>query len=80
VKEIDRRAFLGLTTGMLTVPEALADGVAQWNGALIVNALGGLGDPNNPSDDDPDSLRTAWTRGSRGTCGTPDYAADARLP
>jgi membrane dipeptidase len=65
VKEIDRRAFLGLTAGMLTVPAALADGVAQWHGALIVNALGGLGDPNNPSDDDTDSLRAAWTHGSR---------------
>jgi membrane dipeptidase len=69
VTEIDRRAFLGLTAGMLTAPTVLAvtSNVVQgqWSQALIVNALGGLGDPNSRSEDDAASLREAWRHGSR---------------
>jgi membrane dipeptidase len=60
-----RRTFLGLTAGVLAAPAVLAETVTpgQWSNAIVVNALGGVEDPN-PSSGDPDS-RDHWTHGSR---------------
>jgi membrane dipeptidase len=58
MSEIDRRTFLGLVAGALTVPAAFADSSApvRWTEAIIVNALGGVEDPN-PSQDDKGGAR-----------------------
>src|SRR5690349_67105 len=60
-----RRTFLGLTAGLLVAPTVLADTVApgRWSDALIINALGGVEDPN-PSPGDPDG-QDHWVHDSR---------------
>ena len=67
-----RRTFLSLTAGALATatiatdskgwtPESPAKGAGVWRDALIVNALGGLGDPNAEGRED----REEWVHGSR---------------
>ncbi len=66
MRQLDRRAFLGLTAGLLTARAVLADSVTpgQWSDAVIVNALGGVEDPNPSAGGDPSS-RDHWIHGSR---------------
>lgn len=56
--EIDRRAFVGLAATMAASPllaaKPAADPIDKW---IVVNALGGLGDPNLP----PDGLVPGFT-------------------
>ena len=50
---IDRRDFMALAAGAATVaagPVTAAQASDPLNGWIVVNALGGLGDPNHPSD------------------------------
>jgi membrane dipeptidase len=62
---IQRRTFLGLTAGALAMPAVFAESVApgRWSKAVIVNALGGIEDPN-PAADGQD-LKDEWKHGSR---------------
>ena len=57
---VDRRVFLGLTAGALVAPPVFAHNTGS--DAVIVNALGGLADPNQPSEDQNPKQ---WTHGSR---------------
>jgi membrane dipeptidase len=68
VTRVDRRQFLGWSTGLVGLGAVGRVGVlaaasetpsvGQWGEAVIVNALGGLGDPNHPDQD-------TWSSGSR---------------
>lgn len=54
---LDRRRFLALTAAAATALAAPrlhadADRYRRWRGSLIVNALGGIGNPNAEGDDD----------------------------
>jgi membrane dipeptidase len=74
---VNRRTFLNLTAGALAAPavfarqrgapapanELVAPGL--WSDAIIVNALGGLGDPNPHADLERPDEREGWTHGSR---------------
>jgi hypothetical protein len=59
---LDRRRFLGLAAAMgaaLAAPvlHAEPDPYRRWRGSLIVNALGGIGNPNaEGSDENPSGL------------------------
>jgi len=66
VNAIGRRALLELAAGVLTVPSALGGSVAaeRWSETIVVNALGGLGDPNLSSSGDP-GAPDEWAQGSR---------------
>jgi membrane dipeptidase len=63
---LDRRTFLTLTTAALAAPGAFAGppavGAGPWADSLIVNALGGLEDPN-PEPSDERALREAHASG-----------------
>jgi membrane dipeptidase len=76
--EIDRRTFLSLTAGALLIPtessgwmpqppakDAAVATPGQWSGAVIVNALGGLEDPNgDPQTHDKDQTEE-WSHSHR---------------
>jgi hypothetical protein len=71
---MQRRTFLGLTGGVLTMPAAalgrptptpVAETVVpgRWSNAVIVNALGGVEDPN--PDANGKELNDEWKHDSR---------------
>jgi membrane dipeptidase len=68
-----RRTFLSLTAGTLATltdseawtAEPPAQDAGVWSDAVIVNALGGLGDPNRPDDKGGQESNDDWTHGSR---------------
>src|SRR6267142_6420997 len=65
---IDRRTFLYLTGGALAgIGGVGAMTPRQWSDAVIVNALGGLADPNRPASSDTGGQGTNddWAHGSR---------------
>jgi membrane dipeptidase len=72
MSRIDRRTFLSLTAGAMVTttdsapskgwtPEPPARNAGVWSDAVIVNALGGLEDPNHDGREDRDE----WIHGSR---------------
>jgi len=67
MSRIDRRSFLALAAGAVTAPASAltAPAQAQWSNAIIVNALGGLEDPNPhaPGPLDPLGRTTSPTAG-----------------
>src|SRR6266704_4485098 len=73
MSEIDRRTFLSLTAGALLTPVSFAGDsgipppiIPGWKNVVVVNALGGLGDPNrSPSDTGGQRPDDDWTHGSR---------------
>jgi membrane dipeptidase len=73
MSEIDRRTFLSLTAGALLTPVSFAGDsgipppiIPGWKNVVVVNALGGLGDPNRaPSDTGGQGPDDDWTHGSR---------------
>jgi membrane dipeptidase len=65
MSSLHRRTFLGLTAGVLALPAAFAESATpgRWRNAVIVNALGGIEDPN-PAADGADQ-QDVWKQGSR---------------
>jgi len=63
--ELHRRAFLTLTVAALVSPKGFTATAAPWADAVIVNALGGLENPNPHSEKEGSSQREYWTQGSR---------------
>src|SRR5882757_6300147 len=64
MSELDRRTFLAMTAAAFAAPAALGQGPAlgPWADSIIVNALGGLEDPN-PKKSDERVMRDAHASG-----------------
>jgi len=64
MSELDRRTFLAMTAAAFAAPAALGQGpaLAPWADSIIVNALGGLEDPN-PKKSDERVMRDAHASG-----------------
>lgn len=74
---LGRRAFLSLTAGALAAPAVFAREVPgaarqvpgaarnEWSDSIIINALGGLADPNARESEGHSNEREQWTHGSR---------------